>query len=125
MLEELARDELSAKRMALSVVKLNLESAEAELDLEYRKNPPDVAGKITEAVITNSVKTDAKYLAARVAVDAAENIINKARGEVGILSAIKESFAHRKSTLIALAANMRVQQDSDLFVAKEKVKPRI
>ena len=125
VLEELARDELSAKRMDLAKAKLDLDSEEASLDLEFRKNPPKVEGKITEAVISNSVKTHEKYLAARIAVDVAENIINKARGDVGILSAIKESFAHRKSTLIALAANMRAQADPEIFVKKEQAKQKL
>lgn len=125
VLEELAKTEISDKKIELSVVKLNLESTEAELDLKFRKTPPPVAGKITEAVIANSVKTDAKYLAARVAVDNVENAINKARGDAGVLSAIKESFNHRKSILIALAANMRVQADPDLFVGKIKAEQKI
>ncbi len=125
VLEELAKIEISDKRIELSVVKLNLESAEAELDLKFRKSPPDVGGKITEAVIANSVKTDAKYLAARVAVDNVENAITRARGDAGVLAAIKEAFAHRKSTLIGLAANMRISADPELFVGKIKAKQQI
>jgi len=49
------------------------------------------------------------------------DIIKKQKA-VGILKGLKESFNHRKESVIALASNMRAQRDPDIHINKERFK---
>jgi hypothetical protein len=44
----------------------------------------------------------------------------EAKKIVGILRAVKEAFQHRKECAIALASNMRVQSDPEIFIKKKE-----
>lgn len=96
---------------AMAEVRLHLELTEAALDEKYRKEITVRGGKITEAMVSGAVRLDSEHIAA-------VSDYNQARKNVGILSAIKEAFRHRKDCLIALASNMRAQMDTTLSISK-------
>ena len=111
VLHELAEEEYARSKMAL-------EMAEAELDAHYRKDAADKKEKIMEKQVLSKVMLDDKYILLR-------DTMITARKNVGTLKAIKEAFAHRKETVIALASNMRAQADPDIFLKKQKIKEEV
>lgn len=98
---------------AVSEAKLDLEVTEATLDGYFRDESVKKKIKLLEKDIFSKIKLHDDYLKARVAV-------NTAIKNAGILRAIKDAFAHRKEMVLALASNMRIQSDPDIFIKKQE-----
>lgn len=111
VLQEMAED-------VYSHAKMEFEISEAHLDAQYRKEAADKEEKIMEKQILSKIVLNDTHIALR-------NAMMTARKNVGILKAIKESFAHRKDMLISLASNLRAQMDPDIFVKKEQAKQKL
>jgi hypothetical protein len=92
--------------------KFFLEVIEAEIDAEIRSGE---GKKPTEAQIKAQIILDERYQKVKMEMIEAKKI-------VGILKAVTEAFRHRKETLIALASNMRVQSDPEIFIKKQEYK---
>lgn len=106
---------LSEKAQAdLGESKLALEIMEAELDADIRLDLVD-GKKPTEKSIQAKILLNEDYQEARM------EVIMRQKA-VGILRGLKESFNHRKESVIALASNMRAQRDPDIYIAKERIK---
>ena len=111
VVSELANDELSQ-------AKLKLELVEATLAKTYRDKKLVTGEKVTEKIIQEAVALDKNRI--KAVTD-----LNEAKKSVGVLKAIKESFHHRKESVIALASNMRAQRDVEFYLKKEDYKKKI
>lgn len=109
--QEMAEQELRECKLALEILK-------AEVEGEIRKKCLEEKVKPTERYLDEQIAINESYIAARIAVD-------EARRAVGYLRAIKDSFIHRKDMLVTLASNMRAQADPEIFLNKEKYKKAI
>lgn len=109
VLEEIAEGEYNSARLELDMLL-------ATLDKLYRDKAANTPGsKLTETQLTNQIRLDSQFLEATTKV-------NENRKNYGVLRAIKESFSHRKDMLIALASNMRAQQDPEIYLKKQELK---
>lgn len=111
VLQEMAEEVYSRARMEFEI-------SEAQLDAQYRKEAADKKEKVMEKQILSKIVLNDTHIALR-------NVMIEAKKNVGTLKAIKDSFNHRKETLIALASNMRAQADPELFVKKEQAKQKL
>jgi len=100
VLTEKAQSELAEAKAALELL-------EATLDAQFRSEET----KTTETMIKNRIRLDKSY-------QEALEVFNTLKLNVGLLSAAKEAFYHRKDILISLASNMRAQMDASVYLKR-------
>jgi len=92
-------------------LKLLLEVKEAQLNNEHREALLAQGGKVTEAMISNAVLTDSRYIKTRKA-------FNEAKGVLEINKASTEAFRQRRDMLIQIGADAREERKGEVVVKK-------
>jgi len=111
VLQALASDQYDRKRGGLKALY-------AELDNKHRNRRDKHDLKITEAIISSDVESDAVYV---------KNVkeVYDAKLNRDILTAALLAFEQRKDMLISVASNLRHERDNELIVLKEKAREKI
>lgn len=91
--------------------KLILETKEALLNNHHREALTATGAKITEAMITNAVKADKAYIAAR-------RMQNEAKGVLEMNKVAAEAFKQRRDMLIQVGADAREERKGEMYMSK-------
>jgi len=116
-LAEMASAEVENKKIALAVMKANLDGIKRkELELEVKKNDPK--GKVTEAMVEAAILQDKKYQVSQ------DELIDTGR-QLGILKAMVKALEQRKDMLIQLGSTKRQEMVlHDFGIDLNKVRER-
>ena len=100
------------KKSATEKAKLIKETTERKLYIQFRDAAQTSGEKVTEATLDARVKTSDEYQLACAAHSAQQE-------QYFLFDAITEAYRQRKDMLIAAAANMRAERDTDINIKKK------
>lgn len=99
------------RKSLMEKAKLERDTTERRLYLQYRDTAVASGEKTTEALLDARVKASDEYLAACAAFSAHQE-------QYFIFDAITEAYRQRKDMLITVAANARAEMDTNLNIKK-------
>ena len=95
-------------------LKLALDVKEAQLNTFHREALLKSVGKVTEAMVSNAVLTDPRYIKVRKAY-------NESKGVLEMLKASTEAFRQRRDMLVQLGATAREERKGEMYVRSKEV----
>jgi hypothetical protein len=93
--------------------KLAAEILESQLDATWRKKLADDNSKVTEAMVTNAIKSDPRYAAA-------QNQIIEARALFDIANDAREAYMQRKDMIVQVSVDRRREREGQLRIMAAK-----